>query len=132
MTLPIRIEGLRKSYGRKAVLRGIDLHCEAGTVTAVLGSNGSGKSTLLSLLAGLDTPTSGRIQVADSPIHEMNQDALALWRGKNVGRPSVQMGGLRHAGQRDFSRESRKHRPRHSTRRGTSSNPTKRKRHHGA
>ena len=63
MTLPIRIEGLRKSYGRKAVLRGIDLHCEAGTVTAVLGSNGSGKSTLIRCILGLNVPESGTLRV---------------------------------------------------------------------
>ncbi len=63
MTLPIRIDGLCKSYGRKSVLQGLDLRCEPGTVTAVLGSNGSGKSTLIRCVLGLNVPETGTIKV---------------------------------------------------------------------
>lgn len=84
----LEIHGLSKSYrqGEQAVevLRGLELEAEAGIV-AVLGQSGSGKSTLLSLLAGLDKPSAGSILVAGASVHSMDQDALARWRGKNVG-----------------------------------------------
>ena len=56
-----------------------------GEFVAIIGSSGSGKSTLLNLIAGIDKPTSGRVVVADTPISEMGEDALAKWRGQFVG-----------------------------------------------
>ena len=70
MSLPIQIEGLFKSYGRKSVLRGMDLDCKPGTVTAVLGSNGSGKSTLIRCILGLNIPDSGAIRIFGENISE--------------------------------------------------------------
>ncbi|WP_159915862.1 ATP-binding cassette domain-containing protein [Pantoea sp. 18069] len=59
-----RLEGVFKDFGGKAVLRGIDLAVPAGQFVAVIGRSGCGKSTLLRLLAGLDAPTRGRVQLA--------------------------------------------------------------------
>lgn len=55
----LSIRGLRKSFGDKSVLRGIDLDVAAGQFLAVVGRSGCGKSTLLRLIAGLDAPTGG-------------------------------------------------------------------------
>ena len=49
---PVAIRGLRFSYGRRPVLRGIDLDIAPGRVVAILGTSGSGKTTLLQLIAG--------------------------------------------------------------------------------
>jgi len=57
----VRIAGLRKSFGEREVLTGIDLDVQAGEVVCVIGPSGSGKSTLLRLLSGLAWPTSGEV-----------------------------------------------------------------------
>lgn len=66
-------------------LNNINLQLEAGHLWAILGKSGSGKSTLLNLLAGLDQPTRGEVWVGGQAIHAMSEDALARWRGRNVG-----------------------------------------------
>ncbi|MFF8808458.1 ATP-binding cassette domain-containing protein, partial [Streptomyces omiyaensis] len=56
----ITANGLRKSYGDKVVLDGVDLHIPAGTVFALLGPNGAGKTTAVKILSTLVTPDSGQ------------------------------------------------------------------------
>jgi putative ABC transport system ATP-binding protein len=67
------------------ILRGIDLTIHKGEVLAVEGPSGSGKSTLLGLLAGFDSPTSGSIKIDGEEITSLNEDQLALLRGKKLG-----------------------------------------------
>ena len=61
--LAIEIRGLKKSFGLKPVLRGIDLTLRPGEVMALLGANGAGKTTLLRILAGLAKPSVGMIRI---------------------------------------------------------------------
>ncbi len=70
---------------RVEILRGIDLQVPSGQFVAIMGASGSGKSTLLGLLAGLDTPTSGRIVIDGVDITGLQEDALALVRGRKIG-----------------------------------------------
>jgi len=70
---------------RVEILRGVDLELPAGQFTAIMGASGSGKSTLLGLLAGLDTPTSGKVIIDGVDITGLNEDALALVRGRKIG-----------------------------------------------
>ena len=70
---------------RVEILRGIDFAVPAGQFVAIMGASGSGKSTLLGLLAGLDTPTSGRIVIDGVEITGLQEDALALVRGRKIG-----------------------------------------------
>ena len=70
---------------RVDILRGIDLEIQRGEACAIMGPSGSGKSTLLGLLAGLDSPTTGRILLDNTEITGLGEDALAAIRGRKVG-----------------------------------------------
>jgi len=67
------------------VLQGVSFRVHQGEFVSVVGPSGSGKSTLLNLITGIDRPTSGQVFVGDQPIHDMGENALARWRGTNVG-----------------------------------------------
>lgn len=85
----IQLRRVTKTYqtGAKTftALDDIDLNICQGEFTAVVGRSGSGKSTLINMITGIDVPTTGEVTVAATPIHQMNQEQLAVWRGKNVG-----------------------------------------------
>ncbi|MEO9190246.1 MAG: ATP-binding cassette domain-containing protein, partial [Acetobacteraceae bacterium] len=63
MTPKIRVRGLRKSFGAKNVLDGVDLDVATGSTTVVIGGSGSGKSVLLKCILGLIAPDSGTIEI---------------------------------------------------------------------
>jgi putative ABC transport system ATP-binding protein len=67
------------------ILREIDLEVTRGEAVAVVGASGSGKSTLLAILAGLDTPTSGGVELDGQDLFSMNEDLRAELRGRTVG-----------------------------------------------
>ena len=67
------------------ILREIDLAVTSGEAVAVVGASGSGKSTLLAILAGLDTPTSGAVELEGQDLFSLNEDARAELRGRDVG-----------------------------------------------
>jgi putative ABC transport system ATP-binding protein len=66
-------------------LRGVDLAARHGEFVAIVGRSGSGKSTLLNLIAGIDRPTLGRVEVAGTVLGDLNENRLAAWRGRTVG-----------------------------------------------
>ena len=85
----IQLNGVTKTYdvaaGKFMALKGIDMQVNAGEFVAVVGKSGSGKSTLINMITGIDDPTSGEVFVASTPVHALNQEQLAIWRGRNVG-----------------------------------------------
>jgi putative ABC transport system ATP-binding protein len=85
----IRVRGLTKSIDtgthRVDILKGIDLDIPRGQFAAIMGPSGSGKSTLLGLLAGLDFPTKGEIQLDGEEITSLTEDQMALLRGRKIG-----------------------------------------------
>ena len=85
----IEISGLIKTLhggGHKVeILKSIDLTIPTGQFIAITGHSGSGKTTLLSLIAGLDAPTDGKINIDGQDITKLNEDELALLRGNRFG-----------------------------------------------
>ena len=85
----IRVRGLAlrlPSGGRTlTILDGVTLDVEAAEVCAVTGPSGSGKSTLLGLVAGLDRPSAGTIEVAGVELTRLGEDALARFRRDTLG-----------------------------------------------
>jgi putative ABC transport system ATP-binding protein len=85
----IRIQGLRKAYQRGGqevlVLDNLNLQVAQGDFLALMGPSGSGKSTLLNLIAGIDRPTSGVIEINGIDISSLDDAELARWRAAHVG-----------------------------------------------
>ena len=79
------IKTFETSVNPVEVLTGINLSIDAGETVAILGQSGSGKSTFLSLMAGLDQPTSGFIELIGQKLHEMNEENLSKFRAQNIG-----------------------------------------------
>jgi len=89
MTALIDIDHVEKVYRRDQievpVLNDINLEVPEGEYVALMGPSGSGKTTLLNLIAGIDSPTRGRIVVQGRDIATMSQTELAAWRSNTVG-----------------------------------------------
>ncbi len=85
----IRARGLTKEYVRDAyhvvALKDVDLDINRGEFVALMGPSGSGKSTLLHLVAAMDRPTSGAIEVLGSNIAAMPDKEMARWRNRHIG-----------------------------------------------
>ena len=85
----IVLSGVNLSLGRGAarvnILRDIDLHIRRGEAVGLLGPSGSGKSTLLMVMTGLERPDTGSVRIGGEELQRLNEDALARFRGKNVG-----------------------------------------------
>jgi putative ABC transport system ATP-binding protein len=85
----IEVEGLGKDVpngdGVLTILHEISFAVSAGEAIAVVGASGSGKSTLLSLLAGLDTPSRGRVRLGGEEMSLLSEDARAALRGRLLG-----------------------------------------------
>ncbi len=85
----IRIRKLDKTYVRGGqpipVLQGVDLDVQDAEFIALMGPSGSGKSTLLNLIAGIDKPTGGTIEIGGVNIATLSEGDLADWRAANVG-----------------------------------------------
>src|ERR1700749_3197484 len=94
--LPLTIRGLRKSFGRNEVLRGIDLHIPAGQFVAIVGRSGCGKSTLLRLIAGLEKADAGTISFDEETRREdirvMFPEARRLPWSRVLGNVEVGLG----------------------------------------
>jgi putative ABC transport system ATP-binding protein len=85
----INLRDVVKTYetgaGDVTVLKDITLRVQRGEFISVVGPSGSGKSTLLNMITGIDRPTEGEIFVGDEAVHELSENELARWRGRNIG-----------------------------------------------
>lgn len=71
--------------GELTILHGLSLDLRQGDSLAIVGTSGSGKSTLLGLLAGLDLPSAGEIELAGHALHKLDEDQRAKVRAEHVG-----------------------------------------------
>lgn len=85
----LKVEHLTKVYGkgtnRVIALDDVSFTVEKGEFVAIVGASGSGKSTLLHLIGGVDRPTSGKVYIDGNDIYKMDDDALAIFRRRQVG-----------------------------------------------
>ena len=71
--------------GALVILDGIDLEIKEGESVAIVGASGSGKTTLLGILAGLDTPSAGKVRLLEAELTDLDEEARAIVRGQYVG-----------------------------------------------
>jgi putative ABC transport system ATP-binding protein len=85
----MRLEHIIKSYPvgqeRLVVVKGVSLHVKPGEFVSIMGPSGSGKSTLLHLIAAMDRPTGGDIEVLGANLRQFSDKQIAHWRNEHIG-----------------------------------------------
>jgi putative ABC transport system ATP-binding protein len=79
------VDALTKRFGSRAVLDGLDLRVGPGEYVAIVGESGSGKSTLLNVIAGLDRPDAGRVEVDNTDLAALDDAGRTLARRRKLG-----------------------------------------------
>jgi ABC-type lipoprotein export system ATPase subunit len=81
-----RVEkNFQSTAGNFRALKTIDLKINRGEFVGIIGKSGSGKSTLINMITGIDRPSGGEVLVGDIPVHTLNENKMASWRGRNLG-----------------------------------------------
>src|SRR5512147_231562 len=85
----IDMKNVNKSYktavGDYPALKNIELQINSGEFVSIIGKSESGKSTLLNMITGIDRPNTGEVFVNDTAVHQLSENKMARWRGKNLG-----------------------------------------------
>jgi putative ABC transport system ATP-binding protein len=85
----IQLQNVIKTYptsaGEFVALKGINAEFYRGEMVGIIGKSGAGKSTLVNMITGVDGLTSGEVWFDDTPVHLLNEDQKALWRGRSIG-----------------------------------------------
>jgi ABC-type lipoprotein export system ATPase subunit len=92
----VRVRGLAKSYGETRVLDGLDAEFSGGRLYTVTGPSGSGKTTLLHLLAGLDLPDAGTVEVDGVELTSLDRAGRAAHRRRTIAYVGQQVGLVPH------------------------------------
>ncbi len=66
-------------------LKDVDLAVHSGEFVGLIGKSGSGKTTLINMITGIDRPTAGEVVIGDTQVHALNENQLAMWRGRTIG-----------------------------------------------
>ncbi|MCE1252761.1 MAG: ABC transporter ATP-binding protein [Anaerolineae bacterium] len=85
----VNLQSVVKTYQTSAglftALKGVNLQVESGAFVSIIGKSGSGKSTLINIITGIDRPSSGEVIIDHVPVHTLNEEQIAVWRGQSVG-----------------------------------------------
>jgi lipoprotein-releasing system ATP-binding protein len=81
----IHAAGIKKKYGELEVLKGVDLHIEAGEIVSIVGASGAGKTTLLQILGTLDISDQGTLTIAGQDVTRFSGKDLAAFRNSSIG-----------------------------------------------
>ena len=85
----IRVRNVSKIYqtsvGDFLALRSVDLDVFRGELLTVIGKSGAGKTTLVNMITGIDHISNGEIWIGETALHNLNEDRLTTWRGRNLG-----------------------------------------------
>ena len=85
----IELRQVTKTYtstaGAFTAIASLDLRVDCGEFVAIAGKSGSGKSTLINLIAGIDRATTGEVLVSGTPVHTLDENKVAVWRGRTIG-----------------------------------------------
>lgn len=85
----IRLREVVKCYrtaaGEYKALKEVDLDVYPGEFLGIIGKSGSGKTTLINMISGVDSLTSGQVWMEDIPVHKLDDNRMALWRGRRIG-----------------------------------------------
>ncbi|MCI0521240.1 MAG: ABC transporter ATP-binding protein [Chloroflexi bacterium] len=79
------VKTFKNASGEFVALRGVTACFYPGEFVSVVGKSGSGKSTLVNMITGIDHPTSGAVRVGDTYVHNLSENDMSIWRGKNLG-----------------------------------------------
>ncbi|WP_374442253.1 aliphatic sulfonates ABC transporter ATP-binding protein [Pseudomonas panipatensis] len=82
--IPLLVDGVRKRFAEREVLKGIDLRIPAGQFVAIVGRSGCGKSTLLRLLAGLDDASEGQLLAGSAPLESAREDTRLMFQDSRL------------------------------------------------
>ncbi|MEJ2559146.1 MAG: ABC transporter ATP-binding protein [Anaerolineae bacterium] len=85
----VKLRDVVKTYpsaaGEFLALKKITADFHPGEFVGIIGKSGAGKSTLVNMMTGVDHLTSGEVWVGDTPVHALDENEMALWRGRNIG-----------------------------------------------
>jgi putative ABC transport system ATP-binding protein len=79
------VKTYHSAAGTFTALKGVDLQIDEAQFMSIVGKSGSGKSTLINVITGIDRPTSGQVLVADTAVHTLSEEQIAVWRGRTIG-----------------------------------------------
>jgi putative ABC transport system ATP-binding protein len=81
----LKAQNIRKNFAELEILKGVSLEVEKPETVAIMGRSGCGKSTFISLLAGLDSPTEGRVDVLKKDLAAFSDKDLNAFRARHIG-----------------------------------------------
>jgi putative ABC transport system ATP-binding protein len=79
------VKTYESAAGSFTALKGINLQIDTGEFMSIVGKSGSGKSTLINVITGIDRPTSGQVLIKNTAVHTLNEEQIAVWRGRTIG-----------------------------------------------
>jgi lipoprotein-releasing system ATP-binding protein len=81
----INAKGITKSYGKLAVLKGVDLSTQEAEIVSIMGDSGAGKTTFLQILGTLEKPDAGSLHINQTDVFSLKQKKLAAFRNQHIG-----------------------------------------------